>query len=324
MSQFQSTINIDNPIGFIGEIAFSSPMVVQEYNLYHATMPLNFGYAYTVTQGGEPNPALAAGLGQNATVGGTGIFAGILVNPKEAVLNGTATGGPLAASLALLNYAEGSLLTTGFCFVSLPGPANIGDLVTFDALTGALNTTAPLAKFTGAIAAGGSAGVADVLTVTLMTAGSLGVGSIINGVGVETATILSLGTGLGGNGTYNISTINQQTVSAVLMTATPTPAPAFVGLASFATSVMTVNTATSGELVLGQQIFGAGIPANTVIISFGTGAGGTGTYNLNNTTGTISNEAITAPANTIIPRATVAEFTPNATGGGVAVIRLSN
>jgi hypothetical protein len=318
---FQSTINVYNTIGFPGDIAFASPMVVQEYNLYHATMPLNFGYAYTVTDGGHPNPAGDSPLGANATVGGTGIFAGILVNRQEAVLNGT-TSGPLNASLALLNYAEGSLMTSGFCVVSLPGPAALGDLVTFDALTGALNSTPPLAKFTGAIAAGGSAGVPDVLTVTLMAAGTLGVGSIISGAGVETATILSLGSGLGGNGTYNISTINQQTVSAVAMTAPNLPPAAFVGLASFATNVMTVNTATSGELVIGQQIFGSTVPANTVITAFGTGAGGTGTYTLNNTTGTITNRAITAPANTVIPNATVREFTPNAAGGGVAVIKL--
>ena len=322
-STFQKTVNYFNPLGFIGGFAFQGPTRAIAANVNSSGTPNLFGNAYTFTAAATADPSAGAANGATVQVGGTGVFAGIMFNPKENVLTGV-SGNPLGASIALADNSVAEFLQMGYTYVNLPGPANPGDLITYDPLTGNLNSMPPLATFTGAIAAGGSAGVPDVLTVTLATGGTLGVGSIISGVGVETATILSLGTGVGENGTYNLSTINQQTVSTVAMTAPSIPAPAFVGLASFATSVMTVNTATSGGLVVGQQIFGVGIPANTVIISNGTGNGGTGTYNLNNTTGTITNRAITAPGNTLVPKCTVERYATNTTGGGVAVIKLTN
>jgi hypothetical protein len=61
-----------------------------------------------------------------------------------------------------------------------------------------------------------------------------------------------------------------------------------------ATSVLTVNSITSGVFNIGDQILGTGLPANTRIASFGTGTGGTGTYNLTTTPGTIAAEAMTS------------------------------
>lgn len=63
--------------------------------------------------------------------------------------------------------------------------------------------------------------------------------------------------------------------------------------ASFATNVMTV-TATNGVLAVGQSVVGTGIPANTYIAPGGTGTGGTGTYNLSTTPGTVASETVTA------------------------------
>ncbi len=60
--------------------------------------------------------------------------------------------------------------------------------------------------------------------------------------------------------------------------------------ASFATNVMTV-TVTSGVLAVGQAISGTGVPANTYISSLGTGTGGTGTYNLSTSPGTVASAA---------------------------------
>lgn len=70
--------------------------------------------------------------------------------------------------------------------------------------------------------------------------------------------------------------------------------------AQFATNVMTVNSLT-GSLVnsphstaVGTFIFGASVPANTFITAQLTGTiGGTGTYSLSTTTGTIEAEACT-------------------------------
>jgi hypothetical protein len=64
--------------------------------------------------------------------------------------------------------------------------------------------------------------------------------------------------------------------------------------ASFATSVMTVTVAPGTPLAVGDAVVGAGIPANTYIKSFGTGSGGTGTYNLTTAPGTIAAQATTS------------------------------
>lgn len=66
---------------------------------------------------------------------------------------------------------------------------------------------------------------------------------------------------------------------------------------SIAGNVLTV-TATSGGLSVGQIISGAGVASGTVINSFGTGTGGTGTYNVNNSQ-TISSEPMTYVAQVV-------------------------
>lgn len=67
----------------------------------------------------------------------------------------------------------------------------------------------------------------------------------------------------------------------------------FAGTASFATSVMTVTVVGSGVIGLGDLVTSAGVAAGTYVVSFGTGTGGTGTYNLSTAPGTISAQAVT-------------------------------
>jgi parallel beta-helix repeat protein len=62
---------------------------------------------------------------------------------------------------------------------------------------------------------------------------------------------------------------------------------------STATSVLTV-TAVSGVFTVGMTVTMPGVAAGTTISSFGTGTGGTGTYNLSTTPGTIASESGTA------------------------------
>jgi hypothetical protein len=50
--------------------------------------------------------------------------------------------------------------------------------------------------------------------------------------------------------------------------------------ATISGSTMTVSAVASGTLALGQIVVGPGVTANSVILSFGTGTGGIGTYNL--------------------------------------------
>lgn len=66
----------------------------------------------------------------------------------------------------------------------------------------------------------------------------------------------------------------------------------FAITASTAATVLTV-TATAGVLAIGQVITGAGVPANTIIVGFISGTGGTGTYTTN-TTSTVGSESMTA------------------------------
>src|ERR1700722_18552687 len=93
-SAFQSTVNIWSAGGVVGEIAFDGPMRAAPYNLFSSGTPNLVGNAYTVTSGGSPEPSGNSALAGTATVGGTGVFAGILINPKDYASFGT-TGGPL-------------------------------------------------------------------------------------------------------------------------------------------------------------------------------------------------------------------------------------
>ena len=63
----------------------------------------------------------------------------------------------------------------------------------------------------------------------------------------------------------------------------------FVGLATFATNVMTVTSVVGGPAIkVGDTVSAIGVAAGTYVSSFGTGTGGTGTYNLSTTPGTLA------------------------------------
>jgi hypothetical protein len=329
VASFQSTVNIWSAAGVVGELAFDGPMRAAPYNLYSAGVPNIVGNAFTVSSGGNPEPSGNSAIAGTAQVGGTGVFAGILINPKDYASYGTTgTNGPLAPTMILPDYSIGQLAIQGEFWVNLPGPANIGDLVTYDPLTGNLNSITPTTKFTASIAA--TAG-GDVMTVSAVSAGQLAVGQPVSGTGVKGGTMIAaLGTGTGDTGTYILNTINLQTVSSEAMTSTNQPAPAFAASAAYITTAsgvdtLHITTLTSGEVLVGQQVFGTGVAANTVITAFGSGTGGTGTYTLNTSGQTVASsgspEAMTGPSNLFVPNGTVSRFTTN-TGGGLAVIKI--
>lgn len=67
---------------------------------------------------------------------------------------------------------------------------------------------------------------------------------------------------------------------------------AFGASCSFATNVMTCTVApSSGTFQVGQEIVATGVPPGTRITSLGTGVGGTGTYNLSTSPGTLAARA---------------------------------
>jgi hypothetical protein len=115
----------------------------------------------------------------------------------------------------------------------------------------------------GAVVTGAIAGT--VLTVSAVTSGTLGVGSVLSGTGVTAGTtITALGTGTGGVGTYTVTP--SQTAASTTITAT--------------NQILTVTGVTSGTLAIGQPISGSGVTAGSYISGLGTGTGGVGTYTI--------------------------------------------
>ena len=320
---FQSTVNYNYALGVIGTLAFNDGgLRAAPYNLVSSPVANTIGNAFTLTTPATIGQSNAAPIAGTATAGGTGLFVGILAGLYQYSSSGS-SGNPLGATIVLPDNSIGELITRGYPVVNLPGSAQPGDLVTYDPLTGNLNSITPTTKFTGTIST-------TTLTVSAVSAGQLAVGQVISGTGVTAGTIITaLGTGLGYTGTYTIS-VSQTVGSATAMTAPNVPATAWAASAAYITTsagvdTLHVTTLTSGELQIGQQVFGTGVLANTVITAFGTGTGGTGTYTLNTSGQTVASsgspEAMTGPSNIIIPFAEVYRYAANATGGN-AIIQL--
>jgi hypothetical protein len=152
---FQSTVELAQGFGVVGELFTDGPVIAQTYTLVSDPVVNTVGNAFTVTSEGL------------AECGGTGIFAGILVNPKVYPLYGTTAGGTLAPTLNLPDNGIGELLTMGEIVVSLGGSANIGDSVVFDQTDGSLTAIAPNAT----VAAGYQLAYATVVRYTLSGSG---------------------------------------------------------------------------------------------------------------------------------------------------------
>lgn len=229
---FQSTVNSDIAFGIPGELFCDGPFRGQP-GIIDSAGPNPVGYAYTNV----------AGSPGHMTVGGTGVFAGILGNPKEYVLYGT-SGAPLAPTMNLPQYANGAFVHMGEIIVQLQGAGNIGDVVDYDTTTGALYAR------TGTYPSSGAQRVAitsNVATVTLSPAGMapIGVGSVIT-VGAQSVRVVSLGTGTGGNGTYNVSGAVDTAAAAFSFTSQPP-----TGRAQIPRSEITrYNTAAAGLAVV--------------------------------------------------------------------------
>lgn len=132
---YQSTVFEFQASGVQGEIYSDYPVGCDAYvvNSSGAT-PNLFGYGCTL--------GTTQGQVQMGNPGGTHVFAGFLVFPKEQASFGTG-GQPLAPTLAVPDGTVVDVLNLGMIWVYLPAAANIGDLVLFDNVTGALTTVAP-------------------------------------------------------------------------------------------------------------------------------------------------------------------------------------
>lgn len=143
---FQSSVAANIAFGVVGEIYLDGPMRAQPAKLDSADAANNVvGRAFTIADdgtasfetGADPKPITVA-------AGGTGVFAGILANPKNYVLAGTSAGGTLAPSMTLPDQTIVELIQEcAGLIVALPAAAAVGDWVYWTNATGILTTTAP-------------------------------------------------------------------------------------------------------------------------------------------------------------------------------------
>lgn len=190
---FQSALNVNLGFGVVGELFDNSPVRSAPWNLVSGDAANNVvGRAFTAVTANPADGSAAA----VAAAGGTGVFVGLLANPKVYASQGGA-GGTLSATLALPNNTLAELITMGHVIVAVPGACSIGDQLTYNTTTGVLGTVTPVGSVTYSQAT-------TVVTVTAVAAGmNLGIGSVFN-TSDGPATVISLGTGTGGNGTYNV------------------------------------------------------------------------------------------------------------------------
>lgn len=167
------------------------------------------------------------------------------------------------------------------------GPAKIGDTCYADYADGAASFAAKNAGVVTADIAAGAGSVTgsiagNILTVTAVGSGALVKGATLSGAGVATGTKVQaqLSGTAGGIGTYRVDI--PQTVASTTITA--------------AYGIMTVSAVTSGALGVGDVLSGSSVVAGTNITQLGTGAGGVGTYYVNDAT-VVSSTTVTGTAN---------------------------
>lgn len=143
---FQTSVFNNIGFGVVGEGYLDGPTRAQPAKL-DSTDPANnvVGRVFTVADDGtasfetsaDPKPITVA-------AGGTGAFAGILGNPKNYVLYGTAVGGTLASSLTLPDQTIVELFQEHpGLIVAVPAACAVGDWVYWTNATGVIVTAAP-------------------------------------------------------------------------------------------------------------------------------------------------------------------------------------
>lgn len=173
---FQSSVFEDMGFGVPGEYFTNSPWKAQPFTIRSAVETNNLigSTCCTVTAQG----ICAAGApAQNFG------FAGFLVNPKGQALMGVGSD-PLAPTLTVRNEQIVECLTMGTIVVQLPAPANIGDYVVFDNITGQISaiSTIPF-NLTGITTVG-----SPVITMGFTT--GVNVGDAVSGAGIPDGSVV--------------------------------------------------------------------------------------------------------------------------------------
>jgi hypothetical protein len=248
---FQTSVRYDYAFGVPGEIKFDGPSRVQPGFINSASAAYNIVGATIFTQPVAGGAVVAGGA---IGPGSGNVFFGLLVNPKLYASFGTTSGGPLDPTLTLPNNVEAEFMLTGYVVVSVPAACHIGDLLTYNLVTGALATVSPQASFTGVIAV-----TTGILTVTARAADATIVpGALaLAGTSVPAGTVITAqlssteaGGALGGNGTYQTNIVTA--VASTAMTA-PNSAPSGSGLVPNSVIDKFQQTA-SGGLALARML----------------------------------------------------------------------
>lgn len=132
---FQQSILARQAFGNVGEFFDDSSRRV-ETAVLASVDPANNIFGSVFTRTGQVDNF------QTVEAGGTGVFFGFLIAPKEHALLGDGAGS-LNPSLTLNNTVQAAFCNMGVIFVKLPAIANVGDLVLYAEADGTLSTVAP-------------------------------------------------------------------------------------------------------------------------------------------------------------------------------------
>lgn len=134
---FQTSINVLQGFGVPGAPHLVSPTRAESLAINSNGATPNV-YGYFATKNAATNIAKMGG-----TIGAGVVFAGLMVNSKEAVLWGVQNVGTLAPSMAIPDNTQAEFATMGDWVVSVNTACNIDDLVAYNTTTGAPSTYAP-------------------------------------------------------------------------------------------------------------------------------------------------------------------------------------
>ncbi|MGV7078483.1 structural cement protein Gp24 [Testudinibacter sp. P80/BLE/0925] len=139
---FQKTVNFEQGFGVPGDIHLDSPIRAESLVVDSKGAQKNhYGYAYT--KDASTNIAQVGGA-----IGAGKVFAGIMVNSKEAALYGGATG-TLEPTLAIPDNSQADFAVMADIVVQVSTACKIGDFVVYDETTGALSTVADSSSLGG-------------------------------------------------------------------------------------------------------------------------------------------------------------------------------
>lgn len=131
---FQREVGFAQGFGVPGDIHLDSPTRAENLLIDSKGKKNSYGYAFT-----KSNATNIATVGGEIKEGA--VFAGILANPKEAVLFGNEKG-TLEPTLSIPDGQRGDFVTMGDVVIHVATKCNIGDLVVYDISTGELSTVA--------------------------------------------------------------------------------------------------------------------------------------------------------------------------------------